>query len=114
MRISDWSSDVCSSDLLVSEHTDLAVEQRAIDPAALAGLVAPAQRGKDADDRVDAREQIGHGVAGLGLLAGGIAGDRHRAAHALAQALITRPLGQIRCSSFRLSVCHFVYISFFS
>src|SRR3546814_8409069 len=59
MRISDWSSDVCSSDLRLTEQIDLEIAD------AQPGLrdyrgAAPAQH-------VDTRQQFGHGE-GLGQI----------------------------------------------
>src|SRR3546814_1688641 len=50
MRISDWSSDVCSSDLLAAEHP-LRIEQHGDDPHRLLRVVAAVaqriERGRD-------------------------------------------------------------------
>src|SRR3546814_19237443 len=78
MRISDWSSDVCSSDLLVrqAEHPDPALEaaglqddvvaadlrQRAREAAVVAGELEVAPRGVGTvlrEDRVEAAEVAG-------------------------------------------------------
>src|SRR3546814_17670266 len=80
MRISDWSSDVCSSDLIVHEGQHVAfdveilvvllVEAHALD--VLAGAEALVQLGAVADV-LQLALQVGAALAGLGVL------DSHRA-----------------------------------
>src|SRR3546814_15378339 len=78
MRISDWSSDVCSSDLLLEDHRDLpppdpahlagreadevALLARAVPEADLAADDPPRRRGDEPHDR-----QAGHGLARAGF-----------------------------------------------
>src|SRR3546814_19751043 len=99
MRISDWSSDVCSSDLLVrqAEHPDPALEaaglqddvvaadlrQRAREAAVVAGELEVAPRGVGTvhrEDRVEAAE-----------VAGGERVTFHRVAAGLLQAPLVVP-----------------------
>src|SRR3546814_2657799 len=62
VRISDWSSDVCSSDLLVMDH-DLAARQRGVDHHVVAGGRGPrellARAPKLLADRFAPRDQRG-------------------------------------------------------
>jgi hypothetical protein len=60
---------------LVGEHADGGIDQRGVDVAALAGALALLQRGENADDRVDAGEQVGHRHARARRLAVGGAGE---------------------------------------
>src|SRR3546814_1820141 len=50
MRISDWSSDVCSSDLVLREHADVIFE-----------VVPDLQHCFVGEQRVEAAERVGHG-----------------------------------------------------
>src|SRR3546814_19742256 len=58
MRISDWSSDVCSSDLpvterLIADDPRAVIELRSADAVELLLLVRPAQFGSDVERRGD-------------------------------------------------------------
>src|SRR3546814_4106905 len=60
MRISDWSSDVCSSDLLFGECCTVAaadVEQQAFEIGTDLDIHRRARRRRDAADRIVARTQ---------------------------------------------------------
>src|SRR3546814_9310968 len=52
MRISDWSSDVCSSDLLVAGHEQQHREQRDLDGAEAVGIVGVGACDEAADEVV--------------------------------------------------------------
>jgi len=68
---------------LVGEDADGGVDQSRVHIAPQAGLLAPRQRRQDADDRIDAGEQIRDRHAGAGRFGVGGAGEAHEAAHAL-------------------------------
>src|SRR3546814_13476508 len=54
MRISDWSSDVCSSDLRVAGVEQRRIDDRGIDELAFTGAVAVIDRIADRDRRQEA------------------------------------------------------------
>src|SRR3546814_10885795 len=70
MRISDWSSDVCSSDLAdgIERHRRLAIERAASERAFVQRLVAVG----------DHRDDAGHGAGIGGLLEHGVNLQLHR------------------------------------
>src|SRR3546814_1669619 len=90
MRISYWSSDVCSSDLLIREHRDLTVEQCHVDMRPRPRDVTTPQRGKDRHRRIHAGEDVGIGDARLLRGSVRLAGQRHEAAHRLDDIVIAR------------------------
>src|SRR3546814_7379721 len=68
MRISDWSSDVCSSDLGAWDHLGLVVgvairEANAVRVMAFAHGVEHEDRAGDGEARLDHRAKLGDGVA---------------------------------------------------
>ncbi len=67
----------------VREPRQLGVEQRHLDVAVPCRRLGLAERGEDADGRVDARRDVGDRHADLHRVAVGLAGDRHDAALAL-------------------------------
>src|SRR3546814_4588963 len=85
MRISDWSSDVCSSDLILAQRADLDAQIAALDRLALA-------------QRVDDRRRLFRrdGEADADIAAGGredLAVDAdHIAAHAIGRAHVGTPV----------------------
>src|SRR3546814_2722936 len=89
MRISDWSSDVCSSDLIADGQArtdDLLVQAAAaeIRVRGRAGLVA-----QDYDQMVDVRPKAGSVFPAVGALAAGPVGI---AVGALAQLVLQKPI----------------------
>jgi hypothetical protein len=74
---------------LVAEHRDLAVEQRHVDMSPTAAPVPLPKRRKDRYRRIEAGEEVGIGDAGLLRLAVRLAGQRHRAAHALDDEIVS-------------------------
>ena len=75
------------------EQRDHRVEQRHLDPLALARFLAFEQRGHDAQRAVEACRRIRHRTAGAHRAAARLAGDRHQPAHALGHLVETRALG---------------------
>src|SRR3546814_13715836 len=67
MRISDWSSDVCSSDLIVVQHLELLRERQLEDANLQLGLLltAACQQGGDAG----LRQAVADGDAQMALVA---------------------------------------------
>ncbi len=72
-------------------HGDLGMQQRGVDPLALAGLFAFQQRGQDAQRGIQAGAGIGDRQAGAHRPLAGQAGDRHQSAHALDDLVEARP-----------------------
>ena len=87
MRLGTFAGDEIV-ERLVGEHADGGIDQRRVDVAAASGLLAPRQRRQDADDRIDAGENVGHRHAGARRLAVGGAGEVHEAGHALRHEIV--------------------------
>src|SRR3546814_16466016 len=103
MRISDWSSDVCSSDLILAQRADLDAQIAALDRLALAQRVDDRRRLFRRDGEADADIAAG-GREDLAVDADHIAAHvEHRAAGV---ALVDR--GEIGRASCRESVCQYV------
>ncbi|GIX47292.1 MAG: hypothetical protein KatS3mg131_1503 [Candidatus Tectimicrobiota bacterium] len=83
------------------EGGDQRVEQGNVDVLSLAGQVAVAQGSQNGHRAVQAGKVIGNGVAGLGGLAVGKAGEIHEAAARLRQHVVAAVVGQ----GTRLAVC---------
>ena len=92
MRIADALGHFAGDQIverLERQHADRGVDQRGVHIAALSGLLAPRQGREDADRRIDAGENVGHGNPGAHGLAVGGAGQAHDAAHALGHEIVT-------------------------
>ena len=78
---------------LIGQHADLGVDQRGVDIGALAGLLALHERGENADDRIDAGDDVGDRNADALRLAVRRAGEIHDAAHALRHQIVAGARG---------------------
>src|SRR5437773_3458659 len=75
------------------EHRHHRLEERGVDPLALAGPLALEQRNQDALGQEEPGREIGHRDADPHGALTGQPGDRHEPAHALGDLVVARPLG---------------------
>ena len=91
MGIADALRDFAGDQIierLERQRADGGIDQRSIDVAALAGLLAPRQRRQNADRRIDAGEDVGSRHADPHRRAVGVAGHAHDAADALRHEIV--------------------------
>ncbi len=91
MRIADALGHFAGHQIierLERQRADGGIDQRGIDVTAAAGVLAPRQRGKDADRRIDAGENIGDRHADPHRRPVGRAGHAHDAADALRHQIV--------------------------
>ena len=75
------------------EHEDLRLDQRGMDPLALAGALAIVQRQHDGLRQQQSGREVGDRNADAHRAAAGLAGDRHQPAHALGDLVDTGARG---------------------
>ena len=96
VRVADALRHVARHEIvhrLVRQYADSGIDQGGVDITAFAGLLALRQRRQNADDRIDAGEDVGNRNADTGRLAVRHAGQIHDAAHALRHQVVAGAFG---------------------